>query len=96
MTFRHFAIKESLIFGLLLFIQMTAFSQNNIQGKVVGKESAISFANTILYNAIDSSFVKGNLSDENGQYTFNNIKDGSYYVTGSVMGFTMSLLKYLN
>lgn len=91
MTFRHYAKKESLIFGLLffpLFIQMTAFSQNNIQGKVVGKESVISFANTILYNAIDSSFVKGNLSDENGQYTFNKIKDGSYYVTASMMGFT--------
>ena len=91
MLFGKYAKKQSLFFIQLLcflFLHLTAFSQNNIKGKVVGKESVISFANTILYNAIDSSFVKGNLSDENGQYTFNNLKDGSYYITGSMMGFT--------
>ncbi len=91
MIYRKYAKKESIFFACFLFfllLHFTSFSQNNIKGRVIGQESVISFANTILYKASDSSFVKGNLSDENGAYYFSNIKDGSYYITGSMMGFT--------
>lgn len=73
---------------IFFIFHFTCYSQNNIKGKVIGQETTISFANTILYKASDSSFVKGNISDENGVYVFENIKNGSYYITGSLMGFT--------
>ena len=71
----------------LLFSSFT-WSQNSIEGRVVGKDTNVSFVNIIIFKAIDSSLVKGNISDENGAYSFDNIKDGRYFITASMMGFT--------
>ena len=77
-------------FGLLnivLLFSSFAWSQNSIEGRVVGKENNVSFVNIIIFQAIDSSLVKGNISDENGTYSFDNIEDGRYFITASMVGF---------
>jgi len=62
--------------------------QNNIRGLVRGLNAEISYANTILFQARDSVFVKGGITEDNGSFIFEGIPDGSYYITASMMGFT--------
>lgn len=53
--------------------------------------SPLPYANLVLMNLSDSSFVQGTLSDETGKYIFRNISDGSYFIRTSAIGFkTMS------
>ena len=73
---------------LFFLFQTTDISgQNSIRGLVRGETSEVSYANVILFQARDSAFVKGGISEENGSFTFDNIADGSYYITASMMGF---------
>jgi hypothetical protein len=47
----------------------------------------VSFANVILFKSIDSSLVKGSLSDEQGRYLISNVPDGDYFLEVSMMGY---------
>lgn len=62
------------------------------QGKVSGivKEdasNAASFATVTLLAATDSSLVKGKVTDENGQFVFENLPYGQYLVVVRYVGF---------
>ncbi|EJF08833.1 carboxypeptidase-like regulatory domain-containing protein [Pontibacter sp. BAB1700] len=62
------------------------------QGKVSGivKEdasNAASFATVTLLAATDSSLVKGKVTDENGQFVFENLPYGQYLVAVRYVGF---------
>lgn len=62
-------------------------SQNAINGQVKGQNESISYANVLLFNAIDSVLVKGTISNEDGFYELSSIKDGNYYLMASMMGY---------
>lgn len=64
------------------------FSQCQISGKIVDPSNvAIPFAPIALMNNADSIIYKGTLTDEKGNYCFNEIKTGIYIVKISVVGF---------
>ena len=76
---------------LLLFIA-TSFQSLNAQSSISGKvtddqNQAIFFATLALYNQADSSFAKSASSDEKGVFTFLNIKDGTYYLEATMLGY---------
>ena len=62
-------MKQTLKYTLSLFafflLREVLFSQNQIIGKVVNdKAEAVAFANVLLFKAIDSSFVKGQVAQD--------------------------------
>lgn len=63
-------------------------SSFTISGKINdGNDQGIAFANVLLMKTADSSFVKGGVTNESGNYFLESIPSGSYYVEGSVVGF---------
>ncbi|MEZ5042792.1 MAG: TonB-dependent receptor [Saprospiraceae bacterium] len=60
-----------------------------ISGMIKDKQTktALSYVNVLLKAAIDSSFVSGTITDEEGRFTLSNIKSGEYYMEVSHIGF---------
>lgn len=95
----HFIIL--IIFTLIIGLQNQIKAQYKINGNIVDTtNSPIQFCTIALMNTSDSSIVKGNVTNENGEYVFENIKSGKYYIrissieysTNNVMPFTFDSL----
>ncbi len=87
---------RKLNFNLCLFILIgfnyTIFSQNFITGSLVNSTNEpIAFCAMALINAKDSSIVKGNVSDEKGNFTFKSIPTGNYFIKFSNVTFQITL-----
>lgn len=80
----------SLIAGTMnpLFAQDPA---GKINGKVIDEAGkTIDYATVSLINSSDSSTVKVLFSDEQGNYAFDQIKNGSYFVQAELLGYSKS------
>ena len=78
------------ITGLLtLFVFHLGISQNNmVQGKLQAADgSTLSYANVVLYQSIDSSIAKVEVSDDSGQFIFENLPNGAYYIETTYIGY---------
>lgn len=75
------------ILALFLFFTSSLFSQNTISGKITDGKAGIYFATVALHNHGDSTIVEAESTDENGNFNFENIKDGKYYIEASMIGF---------
>ena len=77
----------TLIF-IFFFGCVAGFSQHSIGGKIVDEQNeALPFANIILKEKGNDKTPKGAVSDDNGNYTFENISDGTYQIEVSMLGF---------
>ena len=94
-------INNKLIFTLFfLALCIIASSQVNsvtVSGKVkaLNEVNPIAFANVIVKNAKDSSFVSGTISNEEGRFSLTNVKPGNYLlqvVHASFLTLTKPLL----
>jgi hypothetical protein len=75
---------------ILLFFFGTFLStaQNTISGKITdATKTSLPFANVILYEKGSTENPKGVISDDHGNYYFENIKNGNYYIVISMLGF---------
>lgn len=84
-------MKHALI-ALLLILACIAPAKNFNTGNVKGflyddKGQPIPFATLILRSASDSSLYKGELTNENGAFDFENIKAGNYFIDINTLGF---------
>lgn len=83
-----------LIFSVKLIAQTSAGA---ITGKVIdgGNQAIIDAATVSLYALKDSSLVKVNLTDKQGNFAFENIKPGKYFLlatsTGHLKSYSQSL-----
>ncbi len=71
------------VLPLFIFSLFTTLAYGQISGTVTEAENAsepLAFANVLLINPADSSFIKAELTDINGNYTFNKIEKGKYQV----------------
>lgn len=77
-----------LYFLFFLLLNSSLFAQEfKISGIVTHTEdSEISFANMLLYAAVDTSFVKGSVSDENGFFYIDKVPPAAYLLKASYMG----------
>jgi Outer membrane protein beta-barrel family/CarboxypepD_reg-like domain/TonB-dependent Receptor Plug Domain len=82
-------IMKTLITTLLTiftFIQVNA--QSKISGKVLDeKQKPAEFATVALLNVKDSSMVKADLTNVDGQYIFEAIESGKYLLASSMVGY---------
>lgn len=75
--------------GLLffLFCSFSSFSQS-IEGTIKGPDnSALAFANVLLFNATDSTFYKGTTSMEDGTFSLERVEQGNYFLKANSLGF---------
>ncbi len=81
-------MKTNLTVLLLLFIGIFSLNaQHTISGKIVDTENQpLSYANIILYKIGDEN-PKGTVSDDQGNYRFENLESGSYKMEISMLGF---------
>ena len=82
-------IKNLIVFCCVLIASTQSINaQCAIQGKLTDTlQVPISYNAIGLLNATDSSIVKGVMTDENGNYCFENIKKGSYQLKISAIGY---------
>lgn len=82
--------KKLCLLGLfVLGMYGSMWCQSIISGRVVDQDgTGVGFANILLLNAIDSSLVKGDLSEENGQWTLQASFSGSFFVRVSMLGYS--------
>jgi len=61
----------------------------SISGKVVDKESSkpLDFASAALYKAIDNTLLTAAITNQKGDFTIQEIPDGSYYIKVDFMGY---------
>ncbi len=85
---------RSILSGLLLLLTFhTLFAQTKPQGKITikitdDKNAPLAFANVLVRQAKDTSLVKGELSDEQGNATIDNIPAGHYFIQVTLLGYT--------
>lgn len=86
---------KSAITTFLFFLGiMNVFSQHSIQGKITDQNKlTIPYANVILKSIDGKTPLKGAVTDENGNYTFENIKENTYQIEVSVLGFQVEKSK---
>lgn len=67
------------------FCSLTGYAQDfTITGTVNNtNKTVIALANIIIYKAKDTTIVKGAISEENGNFTIQNLKKGSYLINAS-------------
>ncbi|NNE15089.1 MAG: TonB-dependent receptor, partial [Saprospiraceae bacterium] len=65
------------------------YSQGNLKGKVIDdNQEALAYANVLLLNSIDSSLIRGELTDDGGNYIFQAVDQGSYLISSSYLGYS--------
>ena len=65
--------------AVLLFTFLSAFAQHSIKGKITDSENvALPYANIILYKVGSDADPKGTVSNDKGEYSFENIASGNY------------------
>ena len=64
-----------------------AYCQNTVTGTVFEGTTPLEFANVVLYTLPDSTLVKGETTNETGQFKIDNIKDGNYFLKVLMLGY---------
>ncbi len=87
-------IKVIIVFSLFVFTAFLSQAQTSavtLSGLIKGKadKTALPFVNIVLIKEKDSAFVTGTLSNEEGRFTLENIKPGSYILQCSYTGFVL-------
>jgi Outer membrane protein beta-barrel family/CarboxypepD_reg-like domain len=79
---------KNLFTYLLLFFSSTSFAQQNVFGKILDdKKQGLPFANVLILNTKDSSFVKGNVADVDGNFTIPQVPSKQYLLNITAIGF---------
>jgi outer membrane receptor protein involved in Fe transport len=77
--------------ALLLFLLIPGllFSQSKIHGIVADANgNPVTAATVVLLNSTDSILVKGTVTNKTGNYFFDNIPPGKYFINSSHVGFS--------
>ncbi|MBK7373907.1 MAG: carboxypeptidase regulatory-like domain-containing protein, partial [Saprospiraceae bacterium] len=70
---------------------LTGQSLYRVSGQISGSDGGpLSYASIILLKSLDSSFVKGAVSEDSGKFIFSDIPHGTYRVLTSMVGFASS------
>ncbi|MGH1435695.1 MAG: TonB-dependent receptor domain-containing protein [Lewinella sp.] len=76
---------------LTLFSILTLFSlqaQQSLTGTITDTgDQPLAFANVLLLQAEDTTFIKGAITDLDGLFTITNIPPGAYFIRASMMGY---------
>lgn len=88
---KFFSLLAAMSIAVCSFAQSGAKVTGSI--KDGGNQKVIDAASVSLLNAKDSSLVKTAVADKNGNFSFENLKDGNYLVMATSLGHTKSYSK---
>lgn len=74
-------------FSILLCLAIGSFGQSQIKGVVKGGQQNLPSA-TVLLLSLDSTLVKGVVTDTDGQFVIENVALGHYLISSSMLGYT--------
>lgn len=85
-------MQKWIILLVLCFVSLSIIAQNgnvSLSGKVQNKQDkeALAYVNIVLRKQVDSTFIKGTISDELGLFTLSNLVQGKYLLEISFVGF---------
>ena len=82
-------MKKTLLILSLLFFNIQLFSQNNVSGILVDSlnNERLPYVNVGMMRAVDSVFVAGTSSNEEGYFKLEHIPDGKYVFFVSSIGY---------
>ena len=82
-------MKKTLLILSLLFFNIHLFSQNNVSGVLVDSlnNERLPYVNVGMMRAVDSVFVAGTSSNEEGYFKLEHIPDGKYVFFVSSIGY---------
>ena len=86
---------NKIIFVILVFIALStsSFAQTKISGSVHEGKISLEGVSVLALKAIDSSYVTGTVTDNNGSFSFQGLNPGRYIFSFSLVGYKR---KYLN
>ncbi len=84
--------KKNLLFISFFIAPFLLLAQSKgvaLSGKIQDntQKTALSYVNIVLKTAKDSSFVTGTITNEEGNFTFSNLKQGNYILESSFVGY---------
>ncbi len=81
--------KTAILLMIFLVSVITASAQSlSVSGKITDKQNMpLIGADAVLLNASDSSFIKGNATDKNGDFIISGVFPGNYIIKISYVGF---------
>ena len=81
---------------MVTILSLSVNAQNyNVSGKVLDNQGkAIDFATIALKSSVDSSLVKVEMSDIEGEFRINGVKSGNYFVEISFLGYESERLTF--
>jgi outer membrane receptor protein involved in Fe transport len=92
---QHITTKLYLLYILLfLLAPLTGLAQSvkslaKVSGTIINEQNKpVEFATISLLHAKDSSVVKGALGDGNGNYTLNNVPNGTFIIKATAVGYS--------
>jgi outer membrane receptor protein involved in Fe transport len=80
----------TLFFLFIISVSAQAQQAATISGKITASEKPVEAASLSLLKTKDSSLVKIEVSDKQGNFEFDNIKAGSYFLRTDVVGYKKS------
>ncbi len=86
-----------LVFFTILFfgIFFNVFAQNGIKGKILDKKNTpVAFANVLVLNPLDSSLVKGQVSDAEGKFNLSGLLEQKYLLVVKMVGYENAVLPF--
>jgi TonB-dependent receptor len=88
---------KNIFTSLFIFITTLSFSQSVITGTVIDGEfnDPLPFANVILKNSTDASFIEGITTDFDGKFLFE-VVDGTYLIELSYVGYETQQITEIN
>lgn len=83
--------KYILLLGLIFNI---SFTYGQIKGKIVDEtNAALEYATAAIYNQKNNVLISGVITDFNGNFHFENLKKGTYYIKASFIGYEAQIVK---
>jgi hypothetical protein len=80
--------RYAILVFIILHAAIAGLAQGVISGKITEQDgSPLSFANVLLLNVQDSSMVKGEVANAEGQYHLKNVARGDYRIMASMVGY---------
>lgn len=80
-------MKQAIFTSAILLLAISAHAQQSVTGIVKDDGGTMSAVTVSLLNAADSSWVQSQLSDENGGFSFKDVKEGQYLLDARLLGY---------
>ncbi|MCP4177476.1 MAG: carboxypeptidase-like regulatory domain-containing protein [bacterium] len=80
----------STVAAIILFVTTFSFGQNSehLKGKIVNENmEAVPYANVAVYKSADSTLIKGDFCNKDGEFEINNIPNLNYYLVVSHISY---------